>query len=54
MTGAASEPPRGGGENSGWLMLAVHPGCASLAKWWLLGTHQGSADDAHLASYLDE
>ena len=27
---------------------------ASLAKRWLLGTHQGSADDAHLPSYLDE
>jgi hypothetical protein len=27
---------------------------ASLAKRWLLGTHQGSADDAHLTSYLDE
>jgi ISXO2-like transposase domain len=27
---------------------------ASLAKRWLLGTHQGSVDDAHLASYLNE
>jgi transposase-like protein len=27
---------------------------ASLAKRWLLGTHQGSGDDAHLPSYLDE
>ena len=27
---------------------------ASLAKRWLLGTHQGSADNAHLPSYLDE
>jgi transposase-like protein len=27
---------------------------ASLAKRWLLGTHQGSVDDAHLPSYLDE
>jgi hypothetical protein len=25
-----------------------------LVKRWLLGTHQGSVDDAHLASYLDE
>ena len=25
---------------------------ASLAKRWLLGTHQGSTDDAHLPSYL--
>ena len=27
---------------------------ASLAKRWLLGTHQGSVDEAHLPSYLDE
>jgi hypothetical protein len=27
---------------------------ASLAKRWLLGTHQGSVDVAHLASYLNE
>ena len=27
---------------------------ASLAKRWLLGTHQGSVDEAHLAAYLNE
>ena len=27
---------------------------ASLAKRWLLGTHQGSVDEAHLQAYLDE
>src|SRR3954452_2398471 len=27
---------------------------AALAKRWLLGTHQGSVDGAHLPSYLDE
>lgn len=27
---------------------------ATLAKRWLLGTHQGSVDSAHLASYLNE
>ena len=27
---------------------------ASLAKRWLLGTHQGSVGDAHLAGYLNE
>ena len=27
---------------------------ASLAKRWLLGTHQGSVDEAHLPGYLDE
>ena len=26
----------------------------SLAKRWLLGTHQSSVDEAHLASYLKE
>ena len=25
-----------------------------MAKRWLLGTHQGSVDNAHLISYLDE
>jgi len=42
-----------GGEESGDLLPAVHR-VASLAKRWLLGTHQGSVDDAHLTSYLDE
>jgi hypothetical protein len=27
---------------------------ASLAKRWLLGTHLGSVDESHLASYLNE
>ena len=27
---------------------------ALLAQRWLLGTHQGAVDEAHLASYLDE
>jgi transposase-like protein len=27
---------------------------ASLVKRWLLGTHQGSVDEAHLPGYLDE
>ena len=41
------------GEDSGELMPGVHR-IASLAKRWLLGTHQGAADSAHLPSYLDE
>jgi hypothetical protein len=41
------------GEDLGQLLPAVHR-VASLAKRWLLGTHHGSADRAHLASYLDE
>ena len=41
------------GEDPGKLLPAVHQ-VISLAKRWLLGTHQGAADDAHLASYLNE
>ena len=41
------------GEDPGELLPAVHR-VASLAKRWLLGTHQGSVEPAHLASYLNE
>ena len=44
---------RSTGEDPGDLLPGVHR-IASLAKRWLLGTHQGSVDAAHLASYLDE
>ena len=44
---------RARGEDSGELLPAVHR-VASLAKRWLLGTHQGSVEPAHLASYLNE
>ena len=44
---------RARGEDPGELLPGVHR-VASLAKRWLLGTHQGSVDDAHLQSYLDE
>jgi len=44
---------RARGDNPGELLPGVHR-VASLAKRWLLGTHQGSVDDAHLQSYLDE
>jgi transposase-like protein len=44
---------RARGEDPGKLLPAVHR-VASLAKRWLLGTHQGSVDEAHLQSYLDE
>jgi transposase-like protein len=40
------------GEDPGALLPGVHR-IASLAKRWLLGTHQG-ADAAHLPSYLNE
>ena len=41
------------GEDIGNLLPAVHR-VASLAKRWVLGTHQGSVGDAHLQSYLNE
>jgi len=44
---------RARGDNPGELLPAVHR-VASLAKRWLLSTHQGSVDEAHLQSYLDE
>lgn len=44
---------RARGDNPGELLPGVHR-VASLAKRWLLGTHQGSVDEAHLQSYLNE
>jgi transposase-like protein len=44
---------RAHGEDPNALLPAVHR-VASLAKRWLLGTHQGAVDEAHLASYLNE
>ena len=44
---------RARGDDPGELLPGVHR-VASLAKRWLLGTHQGSVDDAHLQAYLDE
>jgi transposase-like protein len=41
------------GTQASKLLPGVHQ-VASLAKRWLLGTHQGSIDEAHLADYLDE
>jgi transposase-like protein len=41
------------GEDPNGLLPGVHR-IASLAKRWLLGTHQGSVDEAHLQAYLDE
>ena len=48
----AGRPARRG-EDPGELLPAVHR-VASLAKRWLLGTHQGSVDEAHLPAYLNE
>ena len=41
------------GEDPGALLPAVHR-IASPAKRWLLGTHQGSVNEAHLPAYLNE
>ncbi len=44
---------RARGEDAAKLLPGVHR-VASLAKRWLMGTHQGSVSEAHLGSYLDE
>jgi transposase-like protein len=44
---------RARGDDPGALLPAVHR-VASLAKRWLLGTHQGAVEQAHLQSYLNE
>jgi len=44
---------RARGQDAALLLPAVHR-VASLAKRWLLGTHQGAVDQAHLDSYLNE
>ena len=44
---------RAAGADPGELLPAVHR-VASLCKRWLLGTHQGSVDEAHLPAYLNE
>ncbi|MEA2424349.1 MAG: hypothetical protein QOH13_759, partial [Thermoleophilaceae bacterium] len=41
------------GPDASKLLPGVHK-VSSLAKRWLLGTHQGSVDVAHLPSYLNE
>lgn len=44
---------RARGEDPGQLLPAVHQ-VISLAKRWLLGTHHGAVEPAHLTSYLNE
>ena len=44
---------RARGDDPGELLPAVHR-VASLIKRWLLGTHQGSVEVAHLPSYMNE
>ena len=48
------EPLKGAsGAAASKLLPGVHK-VSSLAKRWLLGTHQGSVDEAHLPAYLNE
>ena len=44
---------RARGEDPGELLPAVHR-IAALAKRWILGTHQGAVDAAHLPNYPNE
>jgi hypothetical protein len=44
---------RARGEDPGELLPGVHR-VASLSKRWLLGTHQGAVNQAHLGDYLNE
>ena len=41
------------GDDPDKLLPAVHR-VVSLAKRWLLGTHQGAADSVHMSHYLNE
>ena len=45
--------PGAAGADASTLLPGVHK-VSSLAKHWLLGTHQGSVDEEHLAAYLNE
>ncbi len=47
------EPIAGSGLQAHDLLPGVHR-VASLAKRWLLGTHQGGVKPAHMQAYLDE
>ncbi len=49
----SQQAARARGDDPGELLPAVHR-IASLAKRWLLGTHQGAVDEAHLPAYLNE
>ena len=51
--GAARARPRARGDDPNKLLPAVHR-VVSLAKRWLLGTHQGAADSTHMSHYLNE
>ena len=44
---------RARGDDPNQLLPAVHR-VVSLAKQWLLGTHQGAADSVHMSHYLNE
>ncbi len=46
-------PVKGSGKKAHELLPGVHR-VASLVKRWLIGTHQGSVEEAHIQAYLDE
>jgi hypothetical protein len=50
---STSVSPGASSPDASTLLPGVHK-AASLAKRWLLGTHQCSVDTAHLSGYLDE
>ena len=52
-TSRSTRGPRRRRRGHGELLPAVLR-IASLCKRWLLGTHQGSVDEAHLPAYLNE
>ena len=49
----SQQAARAGGEDPSVLLPGVHR-VASRAQRWLLGTHQGAVDRAHLVSYRNE
>jgi hypothetical protein len=53
MSEAISGPPAPAGRIPGKVLPGVNR-VASLARRWLLGTHQGSIEGTHLQSYLNE
>lgn len=48
-----ARPVSGSGKQANELLPAVHR-VAALCKRWLLGTHQGRVDPAHMQAYLEE
>ena len=53
LVGMVTSLARARGDDPNKLLPAVHR-VVSLAKRWLLGTHQGAADSTHMSHYLNE